>query len=311
MGRTNNKRPGEPQRQKARDWQAINSDDVKKSIIKSGCGCDIPLFTFLVPGQSLEGRVRPCYKRDKNDRARCAHVHSYSESGEEVVIAIRMSAMLWKVIANKERPLWGQWVRITYKGKKPMKHGHAMKIFLIEVDKGAIAPGFEEIGISPEDCKSRKTRERSPICSSTIAILILAVFLCGCSPDGYSLGLLTTRIPGGPGPIEPKQLYGLIFSLHWKFPQKGNTMAEEKPETTFCPNCRQPAVRTGNEIACENCDAVFVITKKEGPKVKELGPLKDLTKRVEILEAAQQTEPVNPGPDDDQNENDEEEEPIL
>ncbi|MBA7518485.1 hypothetical protein ES705_10555 [subsurface metagenome] len=90
-------------------------------------------------------------------------------------------------------------------------------------------------------------------------------------------------------------------------------MPEENPETTFCPNCRQPAVRTGNEIACENCDAVFVITKKEGPKIKQLGPLKDLTKRVELLEAAQPTQPVDPGPEDDQDENDDEDEdePIL
>lgn len=84
----------------------------------------------------------------------------------------------------------------------------------------------------------------------------------------------------------------------------------EKVKPASCPNCQQPAIRYGNQIACENCDAVFVITRKEGPKVKQLGPLKDLTKRVEILEAAQQTEPVDPGtPEDDPNEDDDE--PIL
>lgn len=87
-------------------------------------------------------------------------------------------------------------------------------------------------------------------------------------------------------------------------------MPEEKQRTTFCPNCRQPAVRTGNEIACENCDAVFVITKKEGPKVKQLGPLKELTQRVEILEAAQQTEPDKPETPEDV-ENDDDEESLL
>ncbi|MBA7518483.1 hypothetical protein ES705_10553 [subsurface metagenome] len=172
MGRTDKKRPGESQRQKARDWQGVNTSDVEKAIsisTESGCGCDIPIFTFKKEniGQTLEGRIRPCYKRNRNDRARCAHIHSYSESGEDVAVAIRMSAMLWAAIANKERPLWGQWVRITYKGLKPMKFGRAMKIFLVEVDKGAITPDFEEIGISPEDCKSAKPRKRRPVCSGS------------------------------------------------------------------------------------------------------------------------------------------------
>ncbi|GAI24616.1 unnamed protein product, partial [marine sediment metagenome] len=29
-----------------------------------------------------------------------------------------------------------------------------------------------------------------------------------------------------------------------------------------CPNCGRLAIKEGNEIACEVCDAVFVITKK-------------------------------------------------
>ena len=154
---------------KERKWQGVNTAEVEKSItnqVKSGCGCDIPVFTFRIEGQTLEGRIRPCYKRDRNDRARCAHVHSYSESGEDVVVAIRMSAMLWAAIAPKDNPLWGRWIRITYKGLRPMKFGRAMKIFLVEVDKGTVTENFESIPINTEDCKSRKPRKRRPICSS-------------------------------------------------------------------------------------------------------------------------------------------------
>ncbi|MFZ2146961.1 MAG: hypothetical protein WAV28_07055 [Sedimentisphaerales bacterium] len=53
----------------------------------------------------------------------------------------------------------------------------------------------------------------------------------------------------------------------------------------LCPNCHSPATRSGNEITCESCDAVFTITKKEGAKVKQLGPIEDLQKRVKRLES--------------------------
>lgn len=155
---------------KERKWHQVNTAAFEKSMsdhIKSGCGCDIPIFTFQKEkiGQALEGRIRPCYKRDRNDRARCAHIHSYSENGEDTVVAIRMSAMLWAAIANKDNPLWGRWIRITYKGLRPMKFGRAMKIFSVEVDKGPITENFESIPINPEDCKSRKPRKRRPVCS--------------------------------------------------------------------------------------------------------------------------------------------------
>lgn len=60
---------------------------------------------------------------------------------------------------------------------------------------------------------------------------------------------------------------------------------QEKPKGTLCPNCQQPAVKVGNEITCENCDAIFEITRKQGPKLKQLGPIEDLRDRVENLEA--------------------------
>lgn len=150
-----------------RKWQEVNTAEFKKAMpVRSGCGCDVPIFTFRTTGQTLEGRIRPCYKRNRNDRARCAHIHSYSENGEDAVVAIRMSAMLWAAIANKDNPLWGRWIRITYQGKKLMKFGRAMNIFLVEVDKGSVTENFESVPVKPEDCKSRKPRKRRPICSS-------------------------------------------------------------------------------------------------------------------------------------------------
>ncbi len=153
---------------KQKKWHEVNKAEVEKALperVNSGCGCDIPIFSFREEGQTLEGRIRPCYKRDRNDRARCGHIHSYTESGEDTVVAIRMSAMLWAAIAKNEPHLWGQWIRITYKGLKRMNFGHGMKIFLVEVNKGVIAEDFESVPINPEDCKSRKPRKRRAICS--------------------------------------------------------------------------------------------------------------------------------------------------
>lgn len=48
-------------------------------------------------------------------------------------------------------------------------------------------------------------------------------------------------------------------------------MAESEPKAQNCPNCQQPAIRIGDEITCEPCDAIFVITKKQGARVKQIG----------------------------------------
>lgn len=74
-------------------------------------------------------------------------------------------------------------------------------------------------------------------------------------------------------------------------------MAEEQPKATTCPNCQKPALRSGNEITCESCDAVFVITKKQEVKVKEFGQLKDHEQRIQKLEgSASSNEPQPTGP---------------
>ena len=59
---------------------------------------------------------------------------------------------------------------------------------------------------------------------------------------------------------------------------------EQETKAAACPNCQKPAIRSGNEIACEICDAVFVITKKEGAKLKQVGAFDDLRNRMDRFE---------------------------
>ena len=153
---------------KERKWRTVNQAEVDQALansIKSGCGCDLPIFTFRTEGQTLIGRIRPCYKRDRNDRARCAHIYSYTDAGQETGIAIRLSSMLWAAIANKDRPLWGHWIRITYFGRERTAFGHYKNIFSVEVDKGTITEKFESVPM--KKCKSRKPRKRRPVCSGS------------------------------------------------------------------------------------------------------------------------------------------------
>lgn len=63
-------------------------------------------------------------------------------------------------------------------------------------------------------------------------------------------------------------------------------MAEEKPKAVTCPNCQGPAIRAGNEITCEACDATYTITKKDGAKVRKLGPIQDHEERLKKIEAS-------------------------
>lgn len=75
----------------------------------------------------------------------------------------------------------------------------------------------------------------------------------------------------------------------------------EKPKQTNCPNCLEPAIKEGNKIICETCDATFTFTRTGGAKVKEIGRLDNLEKRmdrVENLLPGQEPEP-EPGPKDE------------
>jgi len=70
---------------------------------------------------------------------------------------------------------------------------------------------------------------------------------------------------------------------------------DPKPEIVFCPNCRRPATRIGNEITCEKCDATFTITRKEA-KIKTIGSIQDHEDRISKIEATI-FPPENPPPE--------------
>lgn len=49
-------------------------------------------------------------------------------------------------------------------------------------------------------------------------------------------------------------------------------MAKENPEqeVIYCPNCMKPAIKIGNEITCDHCDATFRVTKIKENELKEI-----------------------------------------
>jgi len=149
---------------KGQDWQAANLDDVQEQtsnplfIQKSACGCQIAIHTFVDPGDSLEGRLRPCPNHDRADRAGCVHLFLPTQNGE-VGVAIRLTNMLRQAIFDNN--LFGCYIRITYKGSVPTKWGHAKKIYLVEVDRGAVTEKFEPVDITYR--QNRKPRKRRPI----------------------------------------------------------------------------------------------------------------------------------------------------
>ena len=149
---------------KKQRWQAINSDEVEKqidspdSIHKSACSCKIPIFTFRIPGESLEGILRPCPGHDRADRARAAHICRIGEDGEHCV-AIRLSKMLWQTIQKNH--LWGFYLRITYRGSVRTNFGHAKKIYLIEKDSGVFTENYESVEM--ESGKSNSPRKKRKI----------------------------------------------------------------------------------------------------------------------------------------------------
>ena len=83
-------------------------------------------------------------------------------------------------------------------------------------------------------------------------------------------------------------------------------MTEEQPKATAtsCPNCQGPAIRTGNEIHCEKCDATFVITKKQEAIVKEFGSMQDHENRITAIEKTLKPPETPETPEPEQEEDD-------
>ena len=75
-------------------------------------------------------------------------------------------------------------------------------------------------------------------------------------------------------------------------------MTKEQAKAITCPNCGKPALRSGDEITCEYCDAEFVITKKQETQVKQFGKIDDHEKRLQALEQSAGKEPQKSEPEE-------------
>jgi len=79
----------------------------------------------------------------------------------------------------------------------------------------------------------------------------------------------------------------------------------EEPKQIICPNCQGQAIKEGNKIICETCDATFTFSKTGGAKVKEIGRLDNIEKRLDHIES------ILPGQEPEPPEDKPEESPIL
>ena len=144
-----------------RSFKPVNLQFVQKALAndnfihKAVCGCGHTIYTFHIPGEQLEGRLRPCRDYDRADRARTAELWYLNAQGKEQPVAIRLTKWLWKTVLKSH--LFGAYVRITYKGAIRGKLRYSEKIFLVEVDKGAITEKFEPV--VAEARKSHKPRK--------------------------------------------------------------------------------------------------------------------------------------------------------
>lgn len=76
-------------------------------------------------------------------------------------------------------------------------------------------------------------------------------------------------------------------------------MVEELKKVN-CPNCLRPAIKEGNKIICETCDATFAFTRTGGAKVVEVGRLDSIEERIDRIEdllPGQEPDPAKLEPD--------------
>ena len=81
-------------------------------------------------------------------------------------------------------------------------------------------------------------------------------------------------------------------------------MAETK---ISCPNCSGIAIKDGDVVVCEACDATFKVTKVGGAKLLEIGRLDGIDKRLDRIESllpGEEPDPANLEPDPAENEPD-------
>lgn len=79
----------------------------------------------------------------------------------------------------------------------------------------------------------------------------------------------------------------------------------DESKKVFCPNCLGEAIKEGNKIICQVCDATFTFTKTGAAKVEKIGRLDSLEKRVDRIET------FIPGQEPDSSDNDDPEEHSI
>lgn len=85
-------------------------------------------------------------------------------------------------------------------------------------------------------------------------------------------------------------------------------------EKINCPNCLGQAIKEGNKIICETCDATFTVTKTGSAKVKEIGRLDNIEQRLDRVESllpGEEPDPAKLEPDPEKTEPDPNEEESL
>lgn len=78
-------------------------------------------------------------------------------------------------------------------------------------------------------------------------------------------------------------------------------MAETK---ISCPNCSGIAIKDGDVVVCESCDATFKVTKVGGARLKEIGRLDSIEERLDRVESllpGEEPDPANLEPDPAEN----------
>jgi len=77
-------------------------------------------------------------------------------------------------------------------------------------------------------------------------------------------------------------------------------MPDNEKQAAFCPNCQQPAIKQGDQIICEKCDATFKITKTGAAKVEQLGRIEKIENDIAEIKSQLPGQEPEPGPSDDE-----------
>lgn len=151
-------------------WKSVNGDEIAnlidsdQFIHKGCCGCGVPIHTFRIPGETIEGRIRPCKQWDRADRSKTAEIEWIDEeTAQRMKTAIRLNRRLWKAIQGAD--LWGRIVRITYKGsvRQPGLR-YAEKLYEVSVNTHESREEWKDVSDAGTDRKTkyRKSELRRP-----------------------------------------------------------------------------------------------------------------------------------------------------